>query len=106
MRKGDKTMNYSKIENSKVYYRLEDGEDWVKIDQIDKEDLLVLLDKFISEEDFELEEFDEKSIKNDVHKIIYWDIYNKFKNLNDNKDRFKDESNNRFKEAFNKYRID
>lgn len=106
MRKGDKTMNYSKIENSKVYYRLEDGEDWVEIDQIDKEDLLVLLDKFILEEDFELEEFDEKSIKNDVHKIIYEDIYNKFKNLNDNKDRFKDESNNRFKEAFNKYRID
>ncbi len=60
MRKGDKTMNYSKIENSKVYYRLEDGEDWVEINQIDKEDLLVLLDKFISEEDFELEEFDEK----------------------------------------------
>lgn len=106
MRKGDKTMNYSKIENSKVYYRLEDGEDWVEIDQIDKEDLLVLLDKFILEEDFELEEFDKKSIKNDVHKIIYEDIYNKFKNLNDNKDRFKDESNNRFKEAFNKYRID
>ncbi len=106
MRKGDKTMNYSKIENSKVYYRLEDGENWVEIDQIDKEDLIVLLDKFISEEDFELEEFDEKSIKNDVHKIIYGDIYNKFKNLNDNKDRFKDESNNRFKEAFNKYRID
>ncbi len=106
MRRGAKTMNYSKIENSKVYYRLEHGENWIEIDQIDKEDLLVLLDKFISEEDFELEEFDEKNIKNDVHKIIYEDIYNKFKNLNENKDRFIDESNNRFKEAFNKYRID
>ena len=53
MRKGDKTMNYSKIENSKVYYRLEHGENWTEIDQIDKEDLLVLLDKFISEEDYQ-----------------------------------------------------
>lgn len=106
MRKGEKIMNYSRIKNSKVYYRLEDGENWVEIDQIDKEDLLILLDKFISEEDFKLEEFDEKDIKNEVHKIIYEDIYNKFKNLNENKDRFKDESNNRFKEAFDKYRID
>lgn len=67
---------------------------------------MVLLDKFISEEDFKLEDFNEDLIKNDVHRIIYEDIYNKFKNLNSNKDRFNDESNNRFKEAFNKYRID
>ncbi|MBU3209861.1 hypothetical protein KPL28_09535 [Clostridium algidicarnis] len=99
-------MNYSKIENSKVYYRLKDEEEWIEIDQIDKDDLLVLLDKFISEEDFKLEDFNEDLIKNDVHRIIYEDIYNKFKNLNSNKDRFNDESNNRFKEAFNKYRID
>lgn len=99
-------MNYSKIENGKVYYRLDNGEDWIEIDKINKEDLLTLLDKFIEEDDFVLEEFDKEIIKNDVHRIIYEDIYNKFMNLLANKDRFKDGSNNRFKEAFSKYRLD
>ena len=52
-------MKYLKIENNKGYYCL--GQDnWQDIDRINKDDLLILLDKAI-ETDFEMDEYEPRS---------------------------------------------
>lgn len=94
-------MKYLKIENSKGFFCL-DGANWQEIDKINKDDLMVLLDKAI-ETDFEMDEFKLENIANKAHQIIYKNLYQKFIELLDNKTRFKDESEQFYKAAFEKY---
>ncbi len=94
-------MIYLKIENGKGHF-LNESDQWIEIDQIGKEDLLSLLDKAISDE-FEMDEFDADSLQNKAHQIIYKHLYQKFNELNENKSRFKDESEQLYKSAIEKY---
>lgn len=50
-------MNYTKIENSNVYFRLRSSDNWKLISDITGDDLIILIEKCIDEDDFELEEF-------------------------------------------------
>lgn len=98
-------MKYLKIEDNKGYFRKESLEGistWVIIDQISKEDLFYLLNKAISEQ-FEMDEFKEEILSNKAHQIIYRNLLEKFKDLLSNKTRFKDESENLYKTALEKY---
>ncbi len=96
-------MIYLKIENGKGYF-LNANDKMQEIHEIRKEDILRLLDLATdSSVDFEMDEIRDGNIQNEAHRIIYGSIYGKFKDLLDNKVRFIDESNNLYKDAFQKY---
>jgi len=94
-------MKYLKIENNKGYYCLEENH-WLEIDKINKNDLMILIDKAI-ETEFEMDKFNQENIANKAHQIIYRNLYEKFTELLENKNRFKDESEQLYKNAFEKY---
>ena len=94
-------MKYLKIDDNKGHFTT-DGFSWLPIDQIDKNQLLKLLD-FALEEDFEMDEFSEKHLANQAHQIIYKNIYEKLTELRENRTRFKDKSEALYKTAIEKY---
>ena len=94
-------MKYLKIENNKGFYCLEQ-DDWKEIDRINKDDLMALIDKVI-ETDFEMDEFNQENIANRAHQIIYNNLYSKFIELLENKNRFKDEAGQLYINALRKY---
>lgn len=94
-------MIYLKIETGKGLF-LKEPNQWIEIDQIGKEDLLVLLDKAIINE-FEMVDYDADLLQNKAHQIIYKHLFQKFNELNENKNRFKDESEQLYKGAIEKY---
>lgn len=76
-----------------------------KIDTISKEDILFLLTQATDAEcEFEMDESNDDEIKNEAHKIIFENIYNKFNDLLKNKNKFLDESMAQYKDAFEKYK--
>ena len=99
-------MKYLKIDNNRGFYIkvVDDQNIWIDIDKINKDDLLYLLNKAITE-DFELDEFKEEILENKAHQIIYKSLFEKFSELLSNKTRFKDESESLYKEALDKYSI-
>lgn len=94
-------MKYLKIEDNKGLYQT-GSNDWVEIDKISKDDLLILLDKAV-DTDFEMDEFVPENVANKAHSIIYKHLYSKFSELVNNKNRFKDESEQMYKTAIDKY---
>lgn len=93
-------MKILEIKNGKGYFLK--GEATVELDQIGKEDLLELLDTAIASE-FEMDEYDVGKLHNKAHQIIYKHLHQKFVELRQNKDRFKDESERAYKDAIEKY---
>jgi hypothetical protein len=73
------------------------------IDKIDKEDLLFLINSAVEKEDFEIEPYDSEKIKNPAQQIIYENIYKKFEELLKNRNQLKDQVDNLYKDAFEKY---
>lgn len=98
-------MKYLKIEANKVFFIKDktNSEIWTEIDQIEKTDIFNLLNYMINEDDFEFDEYDESSIANKAHQIIYKHLYEKFSTFSSNKNRFKDEAESLFKDAVEKY---
>ncbi|MCK6607836.1 MAG: hypothetical protein L6Q46_05965 [Flavobacterium sp.] len=97
-------MKYLKIDDNKGYFIKDKTtpDVWTEIDQIEKDDLLRLLD-YATYEDFELDNFDENILGNKAHQIIYKHLSEKFSTFLSNKDRFKDEADNLYKDAIEKY---
>lgn len=96
-------MKYLKIENEKGLY-LKEGKH-TDIDKINKEDLLMLIN-LAENDDFEMDPYNESSIKNKAHQIIYENIYNKFDQFLNNKDQFERKVDELYKEAINKYSVE
>jgi hypothetical protein len=94
-------MKYLKIEDNRGLFSV-DGRSWLPIDAINKEHLLVLIDKVLSD-DFEMDEFRKDGLANQAHQIIYKNLYDKFRELQSNRSRFKDESESMYKAAIEKY---
>jgi hypothetical protein len=97
-------MKYLKITDNKAFF-LKDKEqpdDWTEIDKIEKDDLMNLLD-FATNDDFEMDVFDEATLANKAHQIIYKSIFEKLNMFLTNKDRFKDQTENIYKEELEKY---
>ncbi len=97
-------MKYLKIEDNKGHYlkTIDSTDTWTEIDKINKDDLLTLLNNAITS-DFEMDEYSEEILANKAHQIIYKNIYEKFVNVLLMKDKFKDESENLYKDAIEKY---
>jgi len=96
-------MKYLKIENNKGLFCVEQDV-WQEIDKINKEDLMLLLDKAVTT-DFEMDTYDQAAIGNKAHQIIYKNLFEKFAELVLNKNRFKDESEQYYKAAIEKYNV-
>lgn len=97
-------MKYLKINDNKGYF-LKDKtipDLWTEIDQIDKNDLMKLLES-ASEPDFEMDAYDESLIQHKAHQIIYKNLTEKFNAFLSNKSRFIDESESTYKTALEKY---
>ncbi|MBF4518666.1 hypothetical protein IRZ71_20110 [Flavobacterium sp. ANB] len=97
-------MKYLKIEENKGHFIKDKNqpEVWNDIDQIEKDDLLKLLE-YATNENFELDAYDENLLGNKAHQIIYKHLSEKFTSFLLNKDRFKDEAENVYKDAIEKY---
>ena len=100
-------MKYLYIENGQGFFSVSGLEkDKQTIDKIQKEDLLRLLNLIVdesAENGFEMDSYDEESLKNPAHKIIYNNIYDKFDALIKKRVQFKDETCNLYKSAIEKY---
>jgi hypothetical protein len=64
---------------------------------------MLSLVKLATEEQFEMEEYKDELLQNPAHNIIYRNIYAKFKDLLNNKSRFKDTVESMYKAALEKY---
>ncbi|MBS5966677.1 MAG: hypothetical protein KIA06_04305 [Finegoldia magna] len=96
-------MNYTKIKNSNVYFRLSGSDNWKPISDLTGDDLIKLIEKCIDEDDFNLEEFDDTLIENEAHKIIYKSIYQKINDIHLERDNIIDENTQRYNDIIEKY---
>ena len=94
-------MKCLKINNGKGFFSV-DGDIWKVLDEISKEDILTIINLCL-EDSFEMDNPSDETVHNKAHDIIYKNLYAKFLELNNQRTRFKDESDNLFKEALAKY---
>lgn len=98
-------MKYLKIDNNKGFYRIDKTtENWLELDQLNKDHLLILL-KFASSDNFEMDEYKDELIQNPAHNIIYKNIFGKLTDFLNNKTRFQDSVEASYKQALEKYKI-
>lgn len=102
MKKGRKAMQILKIENGVGLFNTSDDEVWKPIDQIEKDDLMAILNLFV-ENEVEIDPISDGNLQNPAHKLIYESIFDKLQTLKDNKSKFKDESEKRYYEEIEKY---
>jgi len=95
-------MKILKIENGCGYFWVAFSSEWRKIDEIDKDGLLSLLDLFL-DGDVQMDSPDESNLSNEVHKIIYIHIFQKLSSLSESKSSFKDDSERLYFDEINKY---
>lgn len=95
-------MKILKIEDGCGHFLKATSGEWTKIDEIDKEGLLSLLDLFL-DGDVQMDTPDENNLLNEVHKIIYTHIFQKLSSLSESKSSFKDDSERLYYEEINKY---
>jgi hypothetical protein len=95
-------MKVLKIENKQGYFLAEEGA-YETVDKIDKTVLLNLVNRSFKD-DFEMDEYNEETLQNQAHQIIYKSISEKLSDLNAKRNEFKDESDRLFLEAYEKYK--
>lgn len=95
-------MKILQIENGTGEFWSVSQSQYMPIDQINKTELLDLLDFFLANE-AEMDEATDENLQNQAHAIIYPSIYNKFSTLRDNKSKFRDESERLYIEEIRKY---
>jgi hypothetical protein len=96
-------MKILEIKDNKAYFRTTAGDQWREIGAIDKDGLLRLLDVFLKSGEVEMDPPDEKKLSNQAQQIIYKSIFEKFRSLRENKNRFKNESDRKYLSAIEKY---
>lgn len=97
-------MKHLKIEDQKAYFSR--GGNWMVVTEMTKEDLLNLAHAAIEEEDFEMDAYDEASLPNPAHKIIYQQVNGQLTELHNRRATFLEEERNIYKDAYNKYCIE
>ncbi|MDO8319160.1 hypothetical protein [Rhodoferax sp.] len=78
--------------------------DYSLIDKIDKDDLLWMVDRTLDENEVELDAYDDQSIKNQAHQVIYKSIFQKLTDLRKRRQEFIDESARLFLDDYERYR--
>jgi hypothetical protein len=98
-------MKLLKISENCGHYRDEKGS-YIPIDKIGKEGLLQLVNWSLHEKDVTFDAYDEKTIKNQAHQIIYKSIIRKLSDLRNRRQEFLDESARLFLAEYEKYRAE
>ena len=96
-------MNYTKIENHKVYFVVKEEDSWKEISEISGEDILCLLENIFDDDDFTIAPYEPESIKNECHNIIYKNIYAHFDELLQDKENLLDQVRNKYNKIIEKY---
>lgn len=98
-------MKYLYINNGKGFYSTTGLEkDKQDISNILKDDILIILNKCLEEDkEFSMDEYNEDTLHNAAHKIIYRNIFQKLDELRKKQDRFIDDKSNLYKAAIDKY---
>jgi hypothetical protein len=73
------------------------------IDKIAKEDLLRLVDRTLHDDEFEFDPYDDQTIKNQAHQVIYRGVLQKLIDLRKRRQEFIDESARLFLDDYQKY---
>lgn len=94
-------MKHLRINNRKGEFLR--GNDWVVITEITAEDILNLAKASVSEDDFEVDAFEESVLVNPAQKIIYQKISDQLISLHARKQEFADETRNVYQDAYDKY---
>lgn len=95
-------MKILKIENGGGHYRITDDSQWKPIDEIDKGDLIKLVDVFLKS-DVEMDDTEKNDLSNQAQQIIYRSIFEKLSNLGESKNKFKDEADRTYLASIDKY---
>ncbi len=98
-------MKYLYINNGKGFYSTTGLEkDKQDISNISKDDILIILNKCLEEDkEFSMDEYNEDTLHNAAHKIIYRNIFQKLDELRKKQNRFIDDKSNLYKAAIDKY---
>ena len=99
---GTSFMKILKIEDNNGHFCIE-GEEFVSIDKLDKENLLKLVELTLSIE-IEMDDYDSDTLKNEAHRIIYRNVHKKLQELAARKDEFFDKSQREFYEIYENYK--
>lgn len=100
--KGVKLMKHLKIESGKGQYSI-NGTIWIDLDVITKDDLLKMMELTL-DDDFIIDDYDKEKLPNPAQEIMYRNIHSKLKELFQKRERFRDESQQYYKDALLKYR--
>jgi hypothetical protein len=102
MRRDEMATKILEIRDSKGFFRVSAKDKWKEIDTIDKKALMSLLDTFLSSE-VSMDAPDDKNLGNPAHQIIYKSLFAKLTALQENKSKFKDESERKYHKEIQKY---
>ncbi len=95
-------MKALKIENNQGFF-LTEIETYETIDKIDKSVLLSLVNSAL-QDNFEIDDYNEETLKNQAHQIIYKSISEKLNDLHNRRNQFRDESERLFLDEYEKYK--
>jgi hypothetical protein len=99
-------MKCLKIKDGKGEFSV-DGANYLPLDQINKDHLMALLDIALdSEQEFEMDEYSSEVVTNAAHKVIYSNLFEKFKAVKANKEQFTTDIEGLYQESFNKYKLE
>jgi len=99
-------MNYTKIDNNKVLFRINAKiDEWKEITEISGGDIITLLNHVIDDNEFQIAEYSNDLIRNEVHNVIYKSIYSQFDEIIKNKKSILDQNNTRYREIIEKYKL-
>lgn len=104
MKKEGEIMKILRIDKGKAEFST-DGKGYAPIDRITKNDILSLIELVLDNAEIEMDEYDETSLANKAHQIIYQNICEKLKDLYQNRDNFQNECDAMYREALQKYGI-
>jgi len=96
-------MKYLEIKDNKGYYW--NDNEMVEIDQINKDDLLKLINH-AEEDEFEIDIYDESQLQNKAHQIIYQSIHTKLNDFLADKEQFNRDVDTLYAEAIGEYGAD
>ena len=97
-------MKYLTIDNGQGFYNINPaGAERKPVDQINKDDLLSLLEHCLAEDSFEMDAYDEGKLQNKAHQIVYRNIYQKLNEVRTKRVSFSDEKTVLYRSAIEKY---
>lgn len=96
-----RVMKLLKIDNNCGHFLAESGA-YEPVDKLSKDELLRLVELALRE-DVDFDEFDESTIQNQAHQIIYRSVFDKLSELAGRRQEFTDESERLYLQDYEKY---